>query len=198
MRSGACLWAQRFLPSSFTAESTTDVPQESVGEGSVQSKDRWQGWGCSVWAFTEELLFRWQVLNSVYAQKSMYTELSGTGLLLRHFDGWRCSELPAAETWLKGPLPGPKLRAVLSCADAGAEVGHPAQRPQLDLDLAKVGGRMISLRHQPGTRLPSLCPAAQVNGPHCSLVLGVVLVFREEREWSISWGRTSGLPRDTP
>lgn len=44
---------------------------------------------------------------------------------------------------------------------------------------------MISLRHQ-------LCPAAQENGAHGSLV------FREQREWSIPSGRTSRLPRDPP
>lgn len=62
-------------------------------------------------------------------------------------------------------------------------------------DLAEVGGRMTSLRHQPGTRLPLL---HKVGGQRHSLVLGVMLVFREEREWTISWGRTSTLPRDAP
>ena len=52
-------------------------------------------------------------------------------------------------------------------------MGHSAWCPQFDLDHSEVGGRIISLRYQPGTRLPSLCPAAQANGAYCSLVLGL-------------------------
>lgn len=86
------------------------------------------------------------------------------------------------------------------CGTPGQALGRP--KPFISLctqvpasDLAEVGGRMISLRYQLGIKLPLLCLAAQASGPYCSLILGGVVVFSGERQWSN--GRTR-LPEGAP